>query len=253
MTMWNTDPTFAHLHCGDTGNIRQQVYSSAPGGAASWGLEGWTFEPHLSRHQDEYLDWQHYVSSGDGLYLYGKEERGRLGFVRCIQGNVWPHPVAQPPPWHVPGPLPIQGNTLMVHINVHHDTSHLGRSGQGWVMHAINVWLSSPNFPPKPHHGDINGRKPLVLDLAFGHTSQSGGLQSHESGTAFHYQERVGSAPLKVTKPYYFNLSQYLTRALGAFAGTRGKADVQLYQLEYVIEVRDAEGAATINQFWLQF
>lgn len=240
MAIWNADSRFALL-AANTGNIQRENYSAAPAGGNSWGLQGRTFRP-----EDGYIDWQRYVSDGGGLYIYGKEERGRLGFVRCIQGTLWGTHAA----WNVPPPLPISGRTLIVELDLYIDTASFGRSGDPWVMHAINVWVSAPSFPAGR---DRNGRKPLVLDLAFFHSARSGRLMSHESDVAFHYQELVERLGEHERKSYRLDLSRYIGRAIAHFPALSGATDAQLYQLEFVIELKNAEGAVKIANFRLQY
>lgn len=247
MPVWNADQQFALLPHQDTQNIQNQNYSNAPSGSSSWGTQGRTFEPS----PDGPLSWQRYIYSGSSLYMYGKEERGRLGFVRCIQGDVWGG-LHRPPnrvSWHTPPPLLIQNRTLHVGLEFYNDTSHLGRSGNAWVMFAINVWVSSPSFPKMGN--DRNAKKPLVLDLAFYHSG--GSLRSHESAVAYHYQESVGNTPEKQGGSYFFNLSQYIERALRSFGLWYQLTDAKLYQLEFLIELKNAEGAAKITHFQLQY
>lgn len=244
MTVWNADQGFARLPRKDTQNLKNKNYSKELSGS-SWGLQGRTFKPA----PDGPLSWQRYIYSGSGLYMYGKEERGRWGFVRCIQGDVWGG-LRRPPnrvSWNTPPPLSIQNNTLRVKLNFYNDTSSLGRSGRPWVMHAINVWVSSSSFPLNGK--DRNGKKPLVLDLAFYHSGSS--LRSHQSAVAYHYQASVGNTPAKQRRSYYFNLSQYIQSALNHFR--LPQTGVKLYQLEFLIELKNAEGAAKISNFELQY
>jgi hypothetical protein len=250
MSVWNADERFVLLPCGDTHNLKNQIYSNAPSGSSSWGIQGRTFQPS----PDSGLDGQRYSYSSSGLYMYGKEEQGRLGFVRCIQGDVWGglHRPSNRVPWHTPLPLPIHGKTLMVGLDFYNDTSRLSHTSNAWIMFAINVWVSAPSFPKADN--DRNGKKPLVLDLAFFHASHGGAqLRSHESGVAYHYQTLVGNTPEKQGHCYFFNLSRYIEQALRAFSLWSQPTDAKLYQLEFLIELKNAEGAAKISHFCLQY
>ncbi len=244
MAVWNADQRFALLPHMDTKNLKSQTYLRAISGS-SWGIQGRTFKPP----PDGPLGWQRYICSGNSLYMYGKEERGRWGFVRCIQGDVWGG-LRRPPnrvSWHTPRPLSILNRSLRVKLDFYNDTSRLGRSGKPWLMHAINVWVSSPSFPLNGK--DRNGKKPLVLDLAFYHSG--GSLHSHQSAVAYHFQESVGNTPAKQRRAFHFNLSQYIQRALRHFR--LPQTDVKLYQLEFLIELKHAEGAAKITDFELLY
>jgi hypothetical protein len=117
-------------------------------------------------------------------------------------------------------------------------------------MYAINLWITGPNFPVG--HDAIR-RKPLVFDLAF-HTVGTplhGGLRHFESPGAFHYQEAVGEAPLSRWATFNIDLKAIILRALNRFRlQPEGAA---IYQLEFLIELVNAEGSAMIDNFYLVY
>lgn len=118
-------------------------------------------------------------------------------------------------------------------------------------MHAINVWVSASDFPKTG--SDLNGKKPLVLDLAFFQQCNwcGCGLSNFEDGSAYHYQTVLGTTPPRQWKTWNFNLSNYINLALTNF-GLPAK-NAKVYQIEYVIELHNADGAATIDNFYLEY
>ena len=117
-------------------------------------------------------------------------------------------------------------------------------------MYAINLWLTGPYFPMG---GDAIGKKPLVFDLAF-HTEGTllhGGLRSFEGSRSFHYQEAVDPAPSSSWKKHNIDLKPIILRALREFRlQPEGAA---ICQLEFVIELVNAEGSAMIDNFYLSY
>jgi hypothetical protein len=206
---------------------------------------------------------QRYYCRGGKAYLYGKEVRPEvvaMGFVRFIQGNMW---LRRPVRWRKPDPLPLVAtpsratNTsagpgprlrpLTINLDLYRG-DWIQRNSPARVMYAINLWVSSPNFPSGT---DIIGRKPLVLDLAF--YTDGGwplrGLSSFAGAKAFHYQEAVGETPLKQWRTWRFDPSPFIERALRYFSlPAEGTA---IYQLEFLIELKNAEGSAMIDNFYL--
>jgi hypothetical protein len=243
---WNRHGSFT-LPRFDTGNIRNRCYVRAPWGRRSWGIEGATFTS-----TDFKLDWQRFASfSGDSAYLYGQEQRGEWGFVRYVQGSVWGGTNCGPIPWHRPAPLSFAGKTLMLHLDLYRDTHTLLQPGDSWVMFAINVWISSPHFPKAGE--DVNGRKPLVLDLVFYRACNWAGcgLRHFEDSAAYHYQATIGRTPHRRWRSWQVNLSTYIDNALNTFGLPATHA--KLYQMEFVVELHNAEGVATIDNFYLRY
>ncbi len=248
MPRWNVNGDFT-LPAHDTGNIRDTSYMRAPWGPGSWGIGGRTFTSSVTS-----IAGQRYYVNGGQAYLYGKEARGDLGFVRYIQGAVWGGSY----PWHIPPPLPLQVGapasragplairSLWIDLDLYRDTSRSLGSGRSWVMYAINVWVSSPHFPSG---SDINHKKALVLDLAFYHSG--GSLSSHASDKAHHYQAEIGVTPERSWQSWSVNLGYHIDTALRFFGLPSREA--KLYQAEFLIELRNAEGAAMIDNFHLNY
>src|SRR5262245_53598096 len=69
----------------DSGDLTSACTVAAPWGSNSWGIEGSTF----SDPNDHTLAGARFVENGHQGYLYGREDSGRWGFVRFIQGNLW--------------------------------------------------------------------------------------------------------------------------------------------------------------------
>jgi hypothetical protein len=248
LTRWNANGDFAFSPM-DTGNIQAWCYVNAPWGNQSWGMEGATFNS-----SDRKLDWQRYaIWSTQNAYLYGKEQRGYWGFVRYIQGDVWGGTNCGAIPWKRPTPLAIAGKTLTMKLDLFRDNHTFLTTNNSWVMQAINVWVSASDFPKAG--GDLNGKKPLVLDLAFfQQCNWSGcGLSNFEDGSAYHYQALLSTtpSPLRQWKTWKFNLGTYINQALSKF-GLPAK-NAKVYQVEYVIELHNADGAATIDNFYLEY
>jgi hypothetical protein len=69
--------------------------------------------------------------------------------------------------------LPTYGKNATLNIDIYRDTNSLLTPNESWIMFAVNAWFSSPDLPVSG--GDINSRKPLVIDLIFYHDCNSGG------------------------------------------------------------------------------
>lgn len=230
----------------DTLNIDDACTAQAPWGPDSWGIEAATF----SDPDDRTIDSARFVATGQDGYLYGMEEQGRWGFVRYIQGDVWGGTSCGPVTWHRFAPLPTAGRDIRVDIEVYRDTANLFTDSNSWIMFAVNAWFSSPDFPLEG--GDLNGRKPLVMDLALHHECNMDGcaLRHAESDSAYHYQSSVGQAPPGDWGIFSIALAPHIDNAFAAFdLPEAARQSLRLYQLEFVIELHAAEGAATIDDF----
>lgn len=245
------------------GNLEETCFSLAPWGADSWGVEAGSFNS-----ANQTLTAARFAQFGENLYLYGKQQNApddfSLGLVRAVQGNVWQDRTLcdAPIPWYIPEPLPLQ-NDLQLALDYRLDTANLLAVDSAWMMVAVNVWLSSPEFPPG---ADGRGRKPLVLDLVLYHACNTPGchLEHFEDEAAFHYQKIVSDNQLRLGHALEWRaalaphvqdalLSEYACRdeqCTGFPAGLSLDA-LHLYQLEFVIELRNAEGAALIDNFHL--
>ena len=249
---WNSDGGFA-LDPIDTGNIKDQCYINAPWGSNSWGVEGSTF----SDPADYTINWSRFAilsSDPDQGYLYGRDGSGKWGLVKYIQGDVWGGSNCGPIPWNRPGPLPTYGNDLTLKIDIYRDTNILLTSDDSWIMFAVNLWLSSPHLPSR---GDINDRKPLVIDLIFYHDCNwdGCGYGHFEDDDAFHYQVFISETPYRGWGFWSIALNNYIQEALNYPSWPIADAEetLKLYQLEFAIELKNAVGAATIDNFFLEY
>lgn len=237
-------PTF------DTGNIDGSCTMLAPNGDRSWGVEAATF----SVPEDRTIDTARFLSNGESGYLYGLENRGRWGFVRYIQGDVWGGGNCGPIVWNTFEPVATAGRDIRIDLQVYPDTEKLFTENDSWIMFAVNLWFSSPDLPLEG--GDLNGRKPLVMDLILDHAcTMPGCAYGHkESESAYHYQASVVSeAPTPGTwNPVSMDVSEHLAQAVEHFELPAAAAEsLKLYQVEFVIELYRAEGAASIDDFVL--
>ena len=211
----------------------------APWGDQSWGIEGASFDKENPSHA---ISGANFISWGNEGYLYGKEEAGYWSFVRYIQGDVWGGTYQGPAPWYVPPPLETYNKTLLLEIDIQRDTNLFLTESESWHMFAINVWLNAPDLP-----------KPLVLDLIFYHDCNWDECSwgSFEDEDAYHYQTFIGETPYRQWKSWRIPLDQHIEEALMAFDLTSHAPQTKLYQLEFLIELKHAEGAATIKNFFL--
>lgn len=233
----------------DTGIVSGRCYTGAPWGGRSWGIEGSTF----SRAGVHTLAAQRFVSSGHDGYLWGRDDSGDWGFVRWVQGSAWAESNCGPTPWRRFRPLDTWGKRVDLGFRVRREGTRLLRPGSDWVLFAINVWLSSPNVQ---RQGDsLWGRKPLVMDLAVHHetTSPTGRLRNFEDLWAFHYQTAIGVTAPGRWERFDVPLSTHVAAAVQAFGlGPAVERTLQITQVEFVIELRHAEGAARIDDFTLR-
>jgi len=249
---WNNEVPM-RLPLFDTGNMERQCVAAAPWGSQSWGIEAATF----SDAADRFIAAARFRSFENHVYVYGKEDQGRWGFARYVQGDIWGGSnCGDQIPWHLPRPLRLDGRNPTVQLDIHRDTTQLDTPDNSWVMLALNVWVTSPEFPPGP---DKTGHKPLVMDLSFYQECNFAdcGLGYSEDASAFRYQDSVGETPLREWRSWRLELWDYLDAALeqpypsGSIAGARDT--IELHQIEFLIEVRNATGAASIRNFALLY
>jgi hypothetical protein len=118
------------------------------------------------------------------------------------------------------------------------------------VMYAINLWITGPRFPVGT---DRIGRKPLVFDLSF-HVDGSfphNLLVSFTSSKAHHYQEEVAAAPLNEWRSVSLDLTRIIARGLRRFSLEPEGATI--CQLEFLIELKNAEASAMIDNLYLSY
>ena len=233
----------------DTGNLTDACTQLAPWGD-SWGIDAETF----SAPDTHAISGARFLvyDRGDGneaAYFFGKESEGRWGFVRFIEGDMWGGGNCGPIGWHRFAPVPTHGQNVQLRISLYRDTTELLTSSQSWIMFAINVWFSSPDMPKAG--GDKLHRKPLVMDLAFHHECNIAGcrLRNYEDDSAYHYQALVGEAPNGSWADFDVDLSQHVAAAVSAFGLEAAEPTLALYQVEILVELRNAAGAASVDDY----
>jgi len=248
---WNSSGDF-ELDQIDTGNHQNECYIDAPWGDNSWGTEAFTF----SDPEDHTIDCSRFTCSQHEGYLYVKDESGQWGVARYIQGDIWGGSHCGTIHWNIPEPLSTKDKDITLDIDILRDTNELLSSSDSWIMFAANIWLTSPGFPEGE---DINGRKPLVLDLIFYHDCRDPDgcdYEHREDDNAFHYQTFIGETPYRQWRSWSVSVTEHIQNALD-YQWTSGnlshaKDTLQLYQAEFVVEVKNAEGAASIDNFFLR-
>jgi hypothetical protein len=176
--------------------------------------------------------------------MYGKETTGKWGLVRFIQGDAWGGSNCGAIPWNVPSPIAVTGRNLTLKLNLYRDMSRLLTADQSWIMFAINVWFNSPALS-----------KRLVMDLAFHrecNLSSGCSFANFEDTAAYHYQYTVGETPHRAWKSWTINLNQHIDAAVNAFNLQAAQDTLTVTQLEFLIELKQAEGAASIDNFFLE-
>ena len=243
---WNNDGDF-EIQAVDTGIQQKTCYNNSPWGNNSWGLEGSTF----SDQSNFTIDNAKFISSDGNIFLYGKDESNKWGLVKLTQGNIWGGTNCGPITWYCPSPLLTYNKELVIEIDIKRELNKL-LADESWIMFAINVWFSSNELPSG---SDINSRKPLVMDLILYHDCNWQGciIQNFEDSDAFHYQTKIGETPYQKFQTWSISLSEHITKALN-YQWDSGSINhvidsLKLYQLDFVIEVKNAEGSAIIDNF----
>lgn len=252
--VWNIHGDFS-LDTFDTGNITQCCNSLAPWGASAWGIEYATFQ----NAHDHRLTAARFKNSGWDAYLYGKNLRpGRAwGYVRYIQGNIWGNGHCGPRRHFSPSPSPLNNRRVILNLDCILDTATLLTPADSWILAAVNLWLSGPAMPPG---NDRLGRKPLVIDFYIFHQSTMKTIASHEDEFAFHVPVPLKPAVIGKKFSWRTDITQHLVNAVQTdFPGLKrlGAArptleDLKIYQMEFVLELVNAESAATIDNFILE-
>ncbi len=235
---WNNHGDF-DLRPFDTGDISDQFFVDAPWGSDSWGIEASSFDKNNTEHT---ISGARFASWGNGVYLYGKEEEGYWSLVRYVQGDSWGGTYTGAVPWHVPDALSTYRKNLVLYLDTYRDTTNMFTSSESWNMFAINIWLNSPDLS-----------KRIVLDLVFYQDCNwdNCGLAHYEDEHAYHYQVIIGETPYKEWKSWEISLSEHVENAIEEFELQDAKKSLKIDQLEYVIELKNAEGASMINNFSL--
>jgi len=236
--VWNHDGDF-DLEPFEAEGIQEQLFIDAPWGDQSWGIEGASFDKENPSHA---ISGANFISWGNEGYLYGKEEAGYWSFVRYVQGDVWGGTYEGAVPWYVPPPLYTYNKKLVLYLDIQRDTNLFLTEHDSWHMFAINIWLNAPDFP-----------KPLVLDLIFYHDCNWSECNwgSFEDEDAYHYQTFIGETPYRQWQSWTIPLDEQIQEALTTFDLAAQAPQTKLHQLEFVIELKNAEGAAIIKNFFL--
>jgi hypothetical protein len=259
---WNADPRF-DVATYDSGPSSNRCFINAPWGSDSWGVEGSTFSDPL----DHRLELSRFARRRTGqAFLSGRDSHGRWGFVRFVQGDIWSRSHCGAIPWHVPPALQTSGRELVLEVDYRRESGGLLTANDSWLMPAVNLWFSSPALPAG---GDKVGRKPLVMDLAFGYSCNIPGckLGSFEDEYGFHYQrllddqryeDRARCAGRPTWRCYTVPLNGLIEDALRHDWSPSGPMDaalgsLSLYQLDVLIELYNSKGSASIDNVRLDY
>lgn len=229
----------------DSGPQNDTCFVATPWGDATFGLEAATFTDPTDRSFGE----ARFIASGHNVFMHGNETRGEFGFVRVIQGDQWGSSNCDPgnTPWNVFEPQPTSGRNLELSFDLQRtveDTRPFSLP-YSWVMFAVNVWFDSPLID-----------KPLVMDLHVSHdcTLPFCRARSNESDEAYHYMEKISDdePPLGEWHSFAVALAPHIAAAAQKFDLTDEVADsLTVTQIEFVIELKNAEGAGFIDNFVL--
>nr|WP_319490837.1 hypothetical protein [uncultured Desulfobacter sp.] len=154
-------------------------------------------------------------------------------------------------------PCPLNNRRILLNLDCILDTAKLLTPDDSWILAAVNLWLSGPAMPPG---NDCLGRKPLVLDFYIFHQSNMKSIVPHEDGFAFHVPVSLKPAVIGKKISWRRDITQHLVNAVHSdFPGLKrlGPArprleDLKIYQMEFVLELVNAEAAATIDKFTLE-
>ncbi len=218
---------------------------SAPWGNESWGINAESFSNPANRA----VGGARFVSWGHEGYVFLRENRGELAFARYVQGSVWGGNNFGAVPWGLFDPVAMEGASVRISFDVWNNGSRKIGTFDYWELLGLNVWFSSPNFPAGT---DRNGRKPLVMDLVVANRHLPGlsGLSHFESGVAYHYQIALTRAEQGRWVHYDFELGPILQDAFNHFSfDADARRGVALYQAEFVLEARDLEASALVDNF----
>ena len=216
---------------------------------APWGNNSWTINAENFVNEPWTVEYYHFLLENDRLYLYAKNTGDDFGLIRVFQGDVFNghHCDSTPIPGNIPEPLSIDKNNLSIKIDFLQNINNLLTSVQpnnSWIMFGINVWLTSEllSDPDK-----------LVLDLVLHHESNYGELNNFKDEFAYHYQVLIGETKANTWKTFDIDLNYYIDLALSHWSLANIKDSLKINQLEFVIEVKNAEASAQIDNFNLLY
>ncbi len=231
----------------DTGEIRDTCTMHAPWGPGSWGVSGEIF----TGGQGHGIALQRFRTEAGSLVLSGVETRGEFGFVRAVQGDVWGGGHCGPVGWSRFAPVPAEGAVVGVDARV--DEARIVTRGKGWVLLAVNVWLTDRSMPEPG--GDVLGRRPLVLDLSLHHECDRPGcgLRTFESEAAYHHQAVVAELAPGVRRALQIPVFPHVAEAARRFRFPGGLAGaLRIYQVDLVVELSHASGQASLFRLSLE-
>ncbi len=252
ISTWNIIPDFALLNSDTSGE--STCLANAPWGAGAWGIEAGSFQDSSGRATDRRLDAFRFTTDQNVGYLYARDAQSRWGLARYVQGTAWGGSLCGSPiTWNWPAPMDVTSGDAPITLNVQHsiDTRTLLTDDNSWLMFAVNMWFNSEDAP-----------KRLVVDIVLSqecNLSPDCGIRNFESDDAFHYMTRVipqeNASEENVTATVDVRQliqdarnATYLDETNRPASGPTFNAQtLTLQQLEYVIEVYNAEGAAAVS------
>ncbi len=254
---WNIIPDFALLNADTQGE--STCVTGAPWGSGAWGIEAGSFQDATGRATDRRIEAFRFVTNQRSGYLYARDGQSRWALARYIQGTAWPGSLCGAPiPWRVPPPVNVTRGDTPITLDIQHtiDTHNLLTDDDSWLMFAVNMWFNSDDAP-----------KRLVVDIVLSHECNFDPLcriRNFESDDAFHYMTRVvpQANALDADTAVTVDVRQVVQDALnatylnesdgGALGPSYNAQTLNLVQLEYVIEVYNAEGAASVDYLGLR-
>ncbi|KPA15737.1 hypothetical protein MHK_004040 [Candidatus Magnetomorum sp. HK-1] len=179
-----------------------------------WGINSWGIEgSNFSVEYNNSIEKSKFSLNNGQAYLYGNDIRDVWSLVKYTQGSVWGESThCGVITWNRPVPLSTYGKNLFVEIDIKRELNKL-LNDKAWIMLAVNLWFSSIELPTGI---DLSLHKPLVFDLILYHIL-----------AALNFKWDSGS----------------INNAIKT---------LKLYQLDFVIELKNAEGSATIDNFFVR-
>jgi len=238
----------------DSGTLANSSLEHAPWGPKSWGAAAAVFDDGTN-HSVGYV---HAATIDERGYLFAQEDRGKFGFIRFVQGDMWGGGYFGPIPWKQFEPVQLtalarrEQKHVMMSFDVYLGDHEPVGEGRHWILQGLNVWLSGPNMPAGP---DKLGRKPLVMDLVIeNECSEAGcGLRNFSEDNAYHYQMSIAKPAHRVWTHVDVNISAHLAAAWNAFDLPESALDgLAVYQAEYVVELSLMKASALVDNIALR-
>jgi hypothetical protein len=206
----------------------------------SWGLRGYSWDTNtLEQYPITECNFSSYRSRANDsdVWLYGKDDSGRLGVVTLIQGWVW-QDSSPPNGWYIFPLLPVSGTTNM--------------TIRAWIKHRGGL------YPPEKMESLRNGiidiwmrdeitGKNLMMDLYF----FGDGLSWKDQDT-YHYASKVDDVPEETWSDVVVDVDHHIDLAIKE-AAKEGmifdKRGLKIYQVEILEETKYAWGELQIGSF----